>query len=101
MYYVAKTLRTYTKGYRSSDLKARINARRMLAFLRMMVISVQAGQNPLRNPLTASLIANYDGNGAKPWSYAGNIAGPNEILKRLGMDIFADDFETWVLQMVW
>jgi hypothetical protein len=71
------------------------------AFLRLMAMCVQAGKAPLELRLMASLKAKYESKAPSPWIFAGNVVGPINTLQNFGVDIFGEEFDTWVLQTVW
>lgn len=81
--------------------RASSTARVSAVFLRLMAMCVQAGRSPFDHPLIASLTANYESEAPSPWSFASNIVGPIRVLQTLGVDVFVEDFDTWVLQTVW
>lgn len=81
----------------SESSKARDN----LVFLRLIAISLQAGTPPLMTPPIAWLGANYEAQSPIPWSRGANIIGPLRTLQILGVSIFAEDYDIWVLQTMW
>jgi hypothetical protein len=64
-------------------------------------MSVQAGTHTLKTPPIAWLLANYEAQSPIPWSRGANITGPLRTLQTLGLDIFAEEYDTWVLQTMW
>lgn len=71
-------------------------------WLRVLAVCVQSGLHPLDHPLSARLAPLNHGGLQRRWSLGKDIIMPVEILRQLGVDVFADKrFDTWVLQTVW
>jgi hypothetical protein len=76
-------------------------ARDTLLFLRLFAISLKAGTHPLKTPPISWITANHEAQSPMPWSRSVNIQGPIKVLQKLGVNTFADDYDTWVLQTLW
>jgi hypothetical protein len=96
-----KDLDEFYQAAMSNDFTESANARAALSFMRLIAISVQAGTHPLKTPPMSWLVANHEAQSPLPWTRAGNVTGPIKVLQKLGIDIFTDDYDTWVLQTVW
>jgi hypothetical protein len=76
-------------------------ARNGLLCLRLISGSVKVGSHPLKTPPLSFIGANYESQAPIPWSRGSNITGPLKILQTLGVDIFAEEYDSWVLHMMW
>jgi hypothetical protein len=81
----------------SSDYVESTTARDSLLFLRLFALSLQAGTHPLATPPIRWMTANDETQSPMPWSRGTNMTGPIKILQKLGVDIFAGEYDTWVL----
>lgn len=82
----------------SNEFSESTVARDTLIFLRLLAMSVQARTHPLATAPIAWIIANYEAQSPLPWSRGVNITGPIKVLEKLGVDIFAEEYDTWVMQ---
>lgn len=85
----------------SQDPQESSKGRDSLMFLRLIAISIQSGTLPLMTPPISWLVANDESPSPIPWSRGANIIGPLKAIEKLGLDIFADEYDTWVLQTMW
>ncbi|PMD33341.1 hypothetical protein L207DRAFT_571522 [Hyaloscypha variabilis F] len=86
------------KSALSNEFAESTVARDTLIFLRLLAMSVQARTHPLATPPIAWITANYEAQSPLPWSRGVNIIGPIKILEKLGVNIFAEEYDTWVMQ---
>ncbi|KAF2489828.1 hypothetical protein BU16DRAFT_586015 [Lophium mytilinum] len=78
-----------------------------LHLLRCLALIVQWDKNsqyssrdPLISPAVKGLTPNYSG-GHHPWSFNEHIVYPTLMLRKLGIDVFADlRYDTWVVQTI-
>jgi hypothetical protein len=89
------------KAASSQDFAESSKARDNLQILRLLAVSLQAGTHPLKTPPIGWLVANYEAQSPIPWSRGANITGPLRTLQILGVDIFAEEYDTWALQTMW
>lgn len=85
----------------SQDPQESSKGRDSLMFLRLIAISAQFGTHPLLTPPISWLVANDESPSPIPWSRGANITGPLKAIQKLGLDIFAEEYDTWVLQTMW
>ncbi|RDW87982.1 hypothetical protein BP6252_00014 [Coleophoma cylindrospora] len=73
-----------------------------LIWLRALSISVQHGGHPLKTPLFARLMANYESDTPMPWNLGSSVVGPIKVLQSLGIDSFANpEYDGWALETIW
>ncbi len=84
----------------SNEFSESTVARDTLIFLRLLAMSVPARTYLLATPPIAWITANYEAQSPLPWSRGVNIIGPIKILEKLGVDIFAEEYDTWVTQKI-
>lgn len=89
------------KAASSNDFLETTIARDTILFLRLFAISLKVGTHPLSTPPVGWITANYETQSPMPWSRSVHIQGPINILQKLGVNIFADEYDTWVVQTLW
>ena len=76
-------------------------ARDTFLYLCLLAISQKAGTHLLATPPVGWITANYEAQSAMVGSRSVNIQGPINMLQKLGVNVFAEENDTWVLQILW
>lgn len=96
-----KDLSELYKAAPIQDLAESSKAQDNLQILRLLALSLQAGTHLLKTPPIGWLVPNYEAQSPIPWGRGANITGPLRTLQILGVDISAEEYDTWVLQTMW